>query len=251
MVPMAELVRAYNYRIRTYQVGSDGRLSLHHLFNLFQDVAHRDATNYGFGYPQMLRHKRLWVLSRMSIEIDDLPKYDEAVSLLTWVKSVSGPSSEREFALVFNNERLVRAASLWVSLSAENHRPATIPMSEKLAELLHAEPAIVGGAEKILFDSSSFPKLQSTRLQAKYSDIDLVNHVNNATYVRWIMDDIKINNPEAAIGSFSVNYLNEVHLGEEVELRQFRDTAKTLVHELVQADTEQLVCRSKTVRHTA
>ena len=70
-----ELVRSYPYNIRTYQVGGDGHLLLHHLFNVLQDVAHRDAMQFGFGFPHMLKHDRLWVLSRMTVESDALPEY--------------------------------------------------------------------------------------------------------------------------------------------------------------------------------
>ena len=148
-----ELVRSYPYKIRTYQVGSTGKISLHHIFNLLQDVAHRDAMSFGFGFPQMLKHKRLWVLSRMSLELEVLPSYDDEVDIITWVSSAAGSKSEREFAIVVEGKRIIKATSLWYCLSSETHRPASIPMEESLLKLIKSENAVLGGAKRI----ESFP----------------------------------------------------------------------------------------------
>jgi len=71
------LVREYPYRIRTYQVGSAGKILLFQIFNLLQDVAHHDANSLGFGMPHLLADGKIWVLSRMTIEIDNYPALDD------------------------------------------------------------------------------------------------------------------------------------------------------------------------------
>lgn len=244
---VVDLVRAYPYTIRTYQVGGNGRLTLYHLFNLFQDVAHQDARRFGFSHPQMLELQRLWVLSRLSVEIDTLPHYDESIELLTWVKSVKGPRSEREFAIIYKNRRIVRASSLWVCLNSEDHRPATVPMEKSLLSLIHDEYAAANGAEKIIQEDLNNDSSVVQQYEPKYSDVDMVNHVNNASYVRWVMDLLRNSFPADEIQSFSINYFDEVHLGEKLSVVQHQSAIGNLYHDLIRAGSDKVVCKTKTV----
>lgn len=241
------MVRSYPYKIRTYQVGGKGQLLLHHLFNILQDVAHRDAMRFGFGFPQMLEHDRLWVLSRMTVELDSLPGYDDDVQIKTWVKSVAGPRSEREFAIVYKNENIIRATGLFYSLSATTFRPADIPMVDRLAELIWDRYAVEGGAEKVENVLQEAEWENKNNFRARYSDIDLLNHVNNASYVKWLMDETHAHYPEKPVQRFSINYLHEVRLGEEIEVRHLEGPEGTLIHELFNPESAKVVCKSKTV----
>jgi medium-chain acyl-[acyl-carrier-protein] hydrolase len=242
-----ELVRSYPYKIRTYQVGGNGQLSLHHLFSLFQDVAHRDATRFGFAYHQMLEHDRLWVLSRMSMDIDELPSYDDEVEIQTWVKSVSGPKSEREFTLTFKGKRVVRATSLWFCLSTDDHRPARIPLERELKQLIHPEYARGLGAERIVGPSEKGEPAARSSYSAKPSDVDMVNHVNNAAYVRWVLDNLEPENQLRPISGFEINYLSEVKLGDDIEVQEYSHNDGSLTHDILNAVSGQVVCRTKTV----
>lgn len=224
-----ELIRKYPYKIRTYQVDNSGKIALHHLFNLFQDVAHRDALQFGFAHPQMLEQERLWVLSRISVKMKNLPRYDDEVEMLTWVKSVNGSRSEREFAMLFNGDRVITATSLWFCLSSLNHRPADIPMEEKLQRLIHNEYSLEGGAQKVGITDDALQWQGKNSFEARYSDVDMVNHVNNASYVRWVMDESRTIFPNHTLESFTINYLSEVHLGDRIEVRH-KEEILSLIH---------------------
>ena len=242
-----ELIRSYPYKIRTYQVGSTGKISLHHIFNLFQDVAHRDAMSFGFGFPQMLKVERLWVLSRMTIELDTLPSYDDEVEIITWVSSAAAPKSEREFAMIFKGQRIIKATSLWYCLSTKDHRPASIPMEEKLFELIKEGNSVDGGAQRIESFSSEANWDTQLKFKARNSDVDMVNHVNNASYVRWVMDEARILYPKTLVSKFSINYLNEVRLGENVEVRHLERPDGQMFHEAIKTESGKIACKTKTV----
>jgi len=242
-----ELVRSYPYKIRVYQVGSTGKISLHHIFNLLQDVAHRDAMSFGFGFPQMLKFDRLWVLSRMSLELDALPSYDDEVDIHTWVSSVAGSKSEREFAIVFNGKRIIKATSLWYCLSSKDHRPASIPMEESLVELINNEHVVPGGAKRIESFGSETNWKNKTTLRTRNSDVDMVDHVNNASYVRWVMDEARTVYPKRLVSKFSINYLKQVRLGERVEVRHVEGADGQMFQEVMMVDSGKIACKTSTV----
>ena len=246
-MPQVELVRGYKYNIMVHEVGSTGKIGLNHLFNYLQDAAHCDALGLGFGYPQMLKHDRLWVLSRMSLIIDDLPSSDDEIEVRTWVKSVNGPGSEREFSVRANNKEIVRASSFWFCLSASEHKPARIPMENKLKALINDQYSVDGGAKKIKPGAFDSKRATKNIIRVKYSDVDMVNHVNNASYVRWVMDEAMEDYSANLPGLFTINYLGEVHHGDSVEVAQQESHEGTLFHEITKADTGKVVCRTETV----
>lgn len=239
------LVRSYNYKIRSFHVDNRGHLFLHHLFNLLQDVAHTDANSLGFGTPQLMGKGRFWVLSRLTLEILELPTVNSEVVIKTWVKSVSEVRSEREFTVEVDEKQLIRVSTMWFCLAAKDHRPAPIPGKELLEQVANNEYAVVGGARKVRAINGN--PSEGILLIARPSDIDLVNHVNNAAYVRWLMDEAYLAMPENEIASFTINYRNEVFLGDEVHVRHKIVEDRMLVQEVVARDSDKTVCLAETV----
>ena len=68
-----EAIQTYTYKIRSYHTDADGRLFVHQLLNFLQDAAHNHADGFGFGQMQLAEANLVWVLSRLTIEIDSLP----------------------------------------------------------------------------------------------------------------------------------------------------------------------------------
>jgi len=73
------------------------------------------------------------------------------------------------------------------------------------------ESAIEQKPEKIKVD---IDLMENEQRKVFYSDIDVNRHVNNATYVRWILDSWFSDNNEA-IAEFEINFLSELKLNDE------------------------------------
>jgi len=165
----------------------------------------------------------------------------------TWVKSVSGKRSEREFTIVKNNLTIVRASSLWFCLSQQDHRPALIPGEEKLIKVSLDKQAVTGGAIKVKQTEAVGSDLATGHiLRARISDVDMANHVNNSAYVRWIMDEALTNNQEKQVCRFSINYLSEVFLHDSIGVKRINNVQDTDIHEVINIDSGKVVCRSAT-----
>lgn len=183
---------------------------------LFQEVAGNHADHLGAGYTALSQDKLFWALSRISVQVEQLPVWGDEILIETWPCSLVGPFFRRDF-LFFNqkNEVICRGVSGWLLLSAETMRPQR---SDRLSIDL---PFNEGK-----FALESFPDrlngTAATRVFGKkilYNEIDVNNHVNNTRYLDWVMDcfdhEFYLRNN---LKSFSLEFLGEMHWGDEVEL---------------------------------
>ncbi len=195
-----------------------GLLSLPSFFSLFQEAALLQAEELGFGETHCLREGRMWVLSRLLLEIESFPSHRSRIELNTWPKKPKGPFANRDFLI--RSEAggvMAHATSAWLLLDAESLRPVRPqPLFEKFP-LDGLGEALPGTAPKIAAPSGECGK--ELDVTARYSDLDQNRHVNNTRYVRWFLDCY---DPEeiAPVGKlrFAINYLSSATFGNKVRL---------------------------------
>ena len=240
-------VQTYSYTIRSYQTDDKGHLFIHQLFNLLQDAAHKHADGIGFGQRQLVEQNLFWVLSRLSLEIVKIPNVGDEVYLSTWVKSIRGAVSEREFSISIGDEIIINASSLWFSLSGENHKPTRLPTKYSDLMIINDEYTHEGGSVKVIEDINYNKQGSGQKLVVQHSDIDMVEHVNNATYVRWIMDELyDKSHLNKQLINMDINYLGECFCGETVNVYHLLKDETSLSHEVANEVTGKVICRANT-----
>jgi acyl-ACP thioesterase len=237
-------IQTYTYKIRSYHTGASGKLFIHQVLNFLQDAAHNHADGTGFGQKQLAEQNLVWVLSRMVIEINFLPKRGDSLVLSTWVKSIRGSISEREFSIKRGQEVLIEASSLWFCLSAVTNKPVRLPADFKKLMAPHQVYATKEGTGKIV-DASGSTELQIGKtFVARFSDIDIVDHVNNATYVRWVVDELWASDTtKMNIKKIMINYLGQCFLGDKVKVSHDHRSDSVLTHTVVNLKTNLRICR--------
>ncbi len=217
-----QLVWKEKIYVKSYEVDCSGRLKLQSLFNYFQEVAGNHATHLGTGYEELQKKGLFWVLSRIKIHITKMPRWHEVVSLATWPKGVDRLFALRDFRMTDDQlNALLTATTAWLLLDTERNRPQKI-------SVLPVRILLNGGEHAI---HESLEKLKPARdLTLRYekkillSDLDVNNHVNNAEYMRWIVDCFDAGQiGTKSIGSIQVNYLEEALLGDTIALYSGRE----------------------------
>ncbi len=211
------------YEVGSFQVSPDGRIRLASLADLFQEIAWRHADSADFGR-NLLQSRLMWALSRMEIQVAKFPKWGEPIQLFTGGRGADKLFAFREFMVWDQQGRvLVRAMSSWLLLNLDTKR------IQRPQQVL--QPGI--------FDPNLKPAWQPGRLavrgeliaaeavRVRHADLDLYNHVNNASYIRWVENTL------ADLGVFpggiSINYLAECLAGEVVQLSVFRENGRYFV----------------------
>jgi len=195
-------------RIRLADRDARGRLRLDAVARYLQDVATDDVDETGWGAPD-----HLWVVRSMRIDVLAPPVDDDRVELLTWCSGTGTLAAGRRLSLRGDGGGRVEADSVWIHLGPDA-RPQRI---ERFG--IYAESA--GGREVTTRLHLHVPVGETLRTpwSLRVSDLDLMDHVNNAVYWQAVEECLfrageELFRPLRA----RLDYRHPIDLGDEVEL---------------------------------
>ena len=96
---MMDKIETYRFTVEPFHVDFTGHLFLGVLGNHLLNAAGRHSHNRGWGIDQLNERHFTWVLSRLCIELDEMPSQYEHVEVETWVESVMKLFTERNFLI--------------------------------------------------------------------------------------------------------------------------------------------------------
>lgn len=189
--------------------------------NLYPSVALRylhEAANLQFEYshPTLdeLRYveKKAFLLSRASMELTRPIHKFETVTAETWSGGGKAASFYRCGELKVNGEVVGKLVSLWALLDLESGKLCRVKDTdlgiEALEEFPLAIPTHLRFSKELVFTEVGKRRIYN-------SDIDLNGHMNNTNYPDMFCDFIP-NIENLTVTSFSVGYIHEAKLGEEL-----------------------------------
>lgn len=208
-----------DFTVTHYFVDPDGRASVHGLAFFLQETAHNHATARSLGFEDLIRENKAWVLTRQAIKLYHIPAIGQEVKVESWVQNTTQSFSVRDFHVIGpDGEIAVIARTSWMMLDITQRRPVKIP-----GNVLEKIPLTPGRLKEDLPLDKLMPGLpegKAETFRVRYSDLDMNNHVNNITYVRWIMDgfDNKFRS-ELRLSMLEINYLSEALYGDKLALQ--------------------------------
>jgi len=205
------------FQIRFGAIDRSDRLTLASVLNFFQEAAISHAENLGVGRDSMAQTGQVWILSRMSVQLERRPLYGDTVKVRTWPRGGEKLFAIRDYDIRNSQDiPVVRARSGWLIIDIEKRRPMrpqSIMDNLPLNEGLDALPSSAAG----LSERQGLQKISERK--AAYSDLDYNGHVNNVNYILWIQDAMEPSLLEnAAQMRLDINYLSEILSGETVEM---------------------------------
>jgi len=204
-----------DYRIASYLVNLRGRLGLYSALNFIQDVGWQHAVHLQIE----LEKNHTWIFTRQKIEMNEWPKWNEVLTIKTWVRSPSRDTTflQRDYELFIKDRKIGECTSTFGVLDFTTRKLVTLDWSGfqhwRTEGHLHLMP------EKIELQENAD---DVATFQVRNSDIDLNNHVNNTKYAQWILDAIPLDDLKAGptLLGYEVNFLAETKPGEEVVLQK-------------------------------
>ena len=203
--------------VRFGVIDRSDRMTLDAVFQFFQEAAISHAENLGVGREDMARTGQVWILSRMSVQIDRRPKYGETLTVRSWPRGGEKLFALRDYDIRDASDTpVVRGRSGWLIIDIAKRRPLrpqavmdALPQNEGLDAL----PSGGGG----LAERQNLQK--AAERKAVYSDVDYNGHVNNVRYIQWIEDALDpLLLEQAGQMRLDINYLNEILPAETTEI---------------------------------
>lgn len=200
----------YDFNIKSYHTDQNGKLTLPTVFHFLQECAWDNARVNNFGFEDLEKANAFWVLSKIYIEINEYPDWKDKIQIKTWPKGVDGLFAIRDFQIIKNKKVIANATSYWLILDRTTSRPKRLNDFNFIHDNFLKESAIEKKLEKV--DIVSDLNVEDNR-KVYFSDLDVNKHVNNATYVRWILDSYYLQN-NGLIRTFEINFLTELKLND-------------------------------------
>jgi medium-chain acyl-[acyl-carrier-protein] hydrolase len=221
---MEEVHYEKEYKIPVYEIGADGLLNLHSLFNYLQDIASEHAVKLRFGKDDLLKENRFWVLSRMVADIDYWPGWEETLIVRTWPRGTDKLFALRDYEVFFSDgKHIASASSSWLVVDKTTRR---IQRPDTLLTHFNAETPVKSslGRNAAKLDPPRDYEQQSETFRVKTSDLDVNMHTNNVMYIKWIADsyDMEFRLSHLPV-SIEINYLSESRKDDEIVIRTAAD----------------------------
>ena len=211
-----------------------------------QEAAEQSSYSLGYGTDFLKENNMCWIILRMHIEIERLPKWHETFKIRTWATGLEKLYYGREFE-VYDSQgtRIGKATSTWILADWNTHRPVIAAKRPELPPaFIQSEEKVFGmNCPKIDFpDKSEIAGPSDEPVIIKYADyteLDRNRHVNNSRYTAWAYDALfKSGYDVSSVKEISINYNNEVKQGEKVELYISENDGKIAVYGYKGADTK-------------
>ncbi len=226
-----EKIGRYEFLAEPFHCDFSRRLTMGHFGNHLLNAAdfHSNDRNFGMNY---LNPRHLtWVLSRLAIEIEEMPKAYDRFTVETWVESAMRFFTNRNFAVVgvqkqpaslisqpsSPNKVYGFGRSVWAMIDTETRQPVDI-LGMRDGEMLHwVEPEkecpIAKSSRVKMTDQAELVRTIDTH----YSDVDMNGHVNSIRYIEHVVDLWPIEwYREHSIRRFEVAYVAEAHAGDQL-----------------------------------
>lgn len=239
-------IGAYKFVAEPFHVDFTGRLTMGVLGNHLLNCAGFHANDRGFGIASLNEDNYTWVLSRLAIELDEMPYQYEDFSIQTWVENVYRLFTDRNFALINKDGKVIGyARSVWAMISMNTRKPADLLAlhSGNIADYVCDEHCPIEKPSRIKVASAT----PADSIKVRYSDIDVNGHVNSIRYIEHILDLFPIEMyKEKRIRRFEMAYVAESYHGDELSF--YMDDAGDGVYQVeVKKNGSDVVCRSKVI----
>ena len=204
-----------DYQIRSYEVDCRNRLSILTMFAFMQEAASKHAEALGVSIHQLISENYTWLLARLKIRIFSFPGWNDRIQVNTWPSGVQQLFALRDFELKGANDQSIAAAlSAWLIIDLNKRRPVRIaPFIERLKPI---------DGNHILIDRlDKLPALGRHTCEkpfvARYSDLDINQHVNNVKFVEWVVEAVPyaILNT-AVLSELEINFMAEAFCEDQV-----------------------------------
>lgn len=192
-----------------------GRLRPGALFRLLQDLAVLQSNENGYGRTMNRERGLCWVVSRMRVEFQNLPRHGQVLELRTWPAPQSRIMFPRHYDVRDRaGNTLVRASAAWL-LMEERRRSMVLPQRSGVeipGVILGTECELPGPLREWEYDRQDWRTVQ-------FSELDTNDHMNNTCYLDWMEDLLPRDFHQGnGLQSLQINYLHELRYGEEVSL---------------------------------
>ena len=213
-------VGRYLFMAEPFHCDFKHRLFMGHLGNHMLNAADFHSTDRQFGMRYLNTIHKTWVLSRLAIEMEEMPLQNVKFFIETWVESAMRYFTNRNFRVVGEDGHVFGyGRSIWAMIDTDTRQPQDIFAVNDGAinnwiEPDHPCPIDKGGRVK-MGDGATLIRTIDTY----YNDVDVNGHINSVKYIEHVLDLWNLEwYADHDIRRFEIAYVAESHEGDRLSL---------------------------------
>jgi medium-chain acyl-[acyl-carrier-protein] hydrolase len=248
---MLDKVGRYLFMAEPFHCDFSKRLFMGHLGNHLLNAADFHSRDRDFGMTYLNPIHKTWVLSRLAIEMDEMPLQYTKFYVETWIESAMRYFTNRNFRVVGEDGKVFGyGKSIWAMIDTDTRQPQNIMEIHDGAINNYIEKDKICPIDKLSRVQMDDRAELIRTIDTHYTDVDVNGHINSVKYIEHVLDLFDIewyrNHP---IKRFDIAYVAESHCGDK--LRFYREQTDddeyciriTKLEENEEKEIE--VCRSK------
>lgn len=199
------------------------------LLNFLQDIASKNAEDWGFGYTFMHSRNYAWFLIKYRMEFEEYPFDVQDLELMTEPRGYNKIFAYRNFNLKKDGKIIARMSSIWSIIDIKNHSMVAIKDVVNTPRM----PQLIKGEEDLTF--AKIPSIQNIQLEkeyeVRYNDLDVNGHANNGNYIVWAFEPLSFDFKNMhSIKTLDMIYKKEAKYGEKLISQVEYINENTTVH---------------------
>lgn len=239
-------IGTYSFVAEPFHVDFTGRLTMGVLGNHLLNCAGFHATERGFGIATLNESNYTWVLSRLAIELEEMPLQYESFSVQTWIENVYRLFTDRNFAILNKDGKPIGyARSIWAMISMDTRKPADLLSlhNGSIVDYICQKECPIEKPGRIKINQKEL----AGEVVTKYSDIDINGHVNSIRYIEHILDLFPLEIfREKRIRRFEMAYNAESYYGDTLAF--YKEQVSENEYDIeVKKNGQEVVVRSKVI----
>lgn len=208
----------YLFMAEPFHCDFSHRLFMGHLGNHMLNAADFHSTDRGFGMNYLNPIHKTWVLSRLAIEMEEMPEQYSKFYVETWVESAMRYLTNRNFSVVGEDGRVFGyGRSVWAMIDTDTRQPQDIFAirdgsirewieTERECPIEKSSRVKMGGGAELVRTIDTY-----------YNDVDVNGHINSVKYIEHVLDLFSVDFYRIyRLHRFDIAYVAESHAGDRL-----------------------------------
>lgn len=209
----------YDFLAEPFHCDFSKKLFMGHLGNHLLNAADFHSNDRGFGMNYLNPLHKTWVLSRLAIEMDDMPEAYEKFSVETWVESAMRYFTNRNFKISSPDGTKVYGygRSIWAMIDTDSRQPQNIYeiRDGEIDQYIEKEkPCPISALSRVKMGKEA---ALVRSIDTHYSDVDVNGHINSVKYIEHVLDLFPLEwYKKYRIKRFDIAYVAESYCGDKL-----------------------------------
>ena len=203
------------YYLAAGECNPQGELPLTLLMTRIIEVATLHANSWGVGYERLIRDNQVWVLSRVTIEMNENPKVNTNYKLTTWIEDYNRHFSQRNMRIDDENGKpLGYVRTIWMVIDLNTRASVDIEKLGYIRENVSDIPCPIEPQSRL----RPIEQGHAVDYTFGYMDCDFNRHVNTVRYLSLLMNMFDMDcYDHYFIRRMELSFIKETHYGETAQ----------------------------------